>query len=531
MTFKYTSEQEEIKEAIVNSDKSIIIESGAGCAKTSTLKYAAQDISGQALAVAFNRSIAQDMEDAVPKNFTVRTMNGLGHESWISGALKGLDPTLDNRKLGKVVTEVSKKLKIKLEGNLRSDVEELTSEIMAVGIVPESDKCAENTMIKDTAKNWQDIAKGLGINENAFDKAYKISREVLIKNIDMARRGVISFDDQIYCSVMLEGNFTKFPIVFVDEDQDLSPMNIQMIKKCLAPEGRIVAVGDKRQAIYAWRGAAGDSAERIKKLQEEGSWLELPLLTSFRCPKVVVKRQQKHLPGFRAWDQCHTGEVLNWIPSDYNKVNDWSWKDLKKLISNTPSKNEYASLHILCRHNAPLFEMAIKLLKQGIGSRMLGRDIGVGLTSLVRKLAPDNKTSSKILLVLIESWRNKELVKAIADENDRKIESVSDRADCLKALLENAGCRTASDLTFVIENIFTDEKSAVSLSSVHRAKGLEWDNVIILDPYRIRHKPLEEGADRTLMKNIIAEQEWNLKYVAETRTRHTLVLANSANFK
>jgi superfamily I DNA/RNA helicase len=162
---------------------------------------------------------------------------------------------------------------------------------------------------------------------------------------------------------------------------------------------------------------------------------------------------------------------------------------------------------------------------------MLGRDIGVGLTSLVRRLAPDNSTSSKNLLVLIESWRNKELVKAIADENDRKIESVSDRADCLKTLLENAGCRTASDLIFIIENIFTDEKSVVSLSSVHRAKGLEWDNVVILDPYRIRNSPLPADADKTLLKNIIAGQEWNLRYVAETRTRHTLVLANSADFK
>ena len=58
---------------------------------------------------------------------------------------------------------------------------------------------------------------------------------------------------------MLGGRWPQFPVVFLDEAQDLSAMNHKMAGLVLRPEGRLVVVGDKKQAIYAWRGASGNS--------------------------------------------------------------------------------------------------------------------------------------------------------------------------------------------------------------------------------------------------------------------------------
>jgi hypothetical protein len=249
-----------------------------------------------------------------------------------------------------------------------------------------------------------------------------------------------------------------------------------------------------------------------------------------------VKRQQEHLPGFRAWDGCHKGQIVNWMPDKITKMSDgWGWPQIKELLEKTPypAKQDKAKIALLCRLNAPIVSLAIKFLKAGVGAKMLGRDIGFGLSALVKKLAPDDSTPVRKVKVLVESWKISELQKALEDDNETKAESIIDRADCILALLSDADCRTAADLNKIIMKLFDGSNGMVELSSIHRAKGLEWDITMIIDPWRIRNKPTEkeiEKASVSPIKRTILEQEWNLKYVAETRTRHTMILGNSANF-
>ena len=75
------------------------------------------------------------------------------------------------------------------------------------------------------------------------------------------------------------------------------------------------------------------------------------------------------------------------------------------------------------------------------------------------------------------------------------------------------------DLVARIESLFSDNtdtvKAKVLLSSVHRAKGLEAETVYISRPEMMPH-PMA-----TLEWEI--EQEFNIKYVAITRSMNTLV--------
>ena len=64
-----------------------------------------------------------------------------------------------------------------------------------------------------------------------------------------------------------------------------------------------------------------------------------------------------------------------------------------------------------------------------------------------------------------------------------------------------------------------ENNKAVCLSTVHKAKGLEADNVWIILPDKL---PLNRKNQKAWEK----EQEFNLKYVAYTRAKKVLNLVN-----
>jgi superfamily I DNA/RNA helicase len=71
-------------------------------------------------------------------------------------------------------------------------------------------------------------------------------------NIEQAFRGIIDFDDQIYMPTLFGGSWPQFPLVMIDEAQDLSPINHAMLSKLV--KHRLIAVGDPYQSIYGFRG-------------------------------------------------------------------------------------------------------------------------------------------------------------------------------------------------------------------------------------------------------------------------------------
>ena len=184
-----------------------------------------------------------------------------------------------------------------------------------------------------------------------------------------------------------------------------------MLSLTLRPGGRLVAVGDSRQAIYAFRGADSSSMDTMRRLSS--NWLDQALTVTFRCPRRVVERQQQHAPGYTAWDGVLDGFIGNietYQPAEGGRGQDdlpfWTFDDLKSAFSDLPSSffvGSGPSLAILCRNNAPLLSLAFKLLRRNIGCIMLGRDIGKGLQTLSKKLAPDDSTP--ITTHIAQSWR------------------------------------------------------------------------------------------------------------------------------
>lgn len=507
---KPTDEQLEVIDAVgaPGAAPSVMVDALAGCAKSTTLQMAAPRVRVPALALAFNKRNAEDLKPRLPGNFTTKTFNSLGFGAVLRAT--GASARIDDKKLGRLVSEVAKERRVELSSEQWDELRRLVSKLMQVGLVPGD---AGRPLAPDTPETWSAAADELWIDSDGLDFYRDLAREILERNNALTRQGVMSFDDQVYYSACIEGQFPKYPMIFVDESQDLSPLNHAQLAQSLRPDGRLVVVGDPLQAIYAFRGADAESMLKLRGLRPD--WADRPLRTTFRCPKAIVARQQAHAPGYTAWHTNAEGSFARLEKSDLREG--WDWADVLKL-----APRPGASVFVLCRNTAPLMALAFKLIRNQIGCQVLGRDIGKALVALSRKIAPEDGMGQATCAAAVEAWMEREAALARANGHEERCASIYDRGECLQAVLE-AGARDAGELRALLDKLFARNTGPV-LSTIHRAKGAEADLVLHLDPWRIPSKFAKAAALAGDKRQL--QQEYNLRYVAETRTRHTLINAN-----
>lgn len=519
-----TDEQAQIMTDVADpAGGSIMVEAGAGCTKSSTLEMSAPGVRVPALASAFNKDSAETLRKTMPQNFTVKTFNGLGYGAWMRANPSVIRWELDDRKMGKIISQIIKDRKTTVSADGWDQIRKMVTAAMQAGITPQG---IGQPLSEDSDENWTEIAESAWVAGDDQGLFIDIAREALLEDIEQARKGKISFDDQVYCPTVLGGQYARYPVSFWDEVQDMNPLNHRQMLLSTTPDGRMVMVGDRRQAIYGFRGADHNSMDNARQLRKQ--WRDRKLTMTFRCPKVVVARQQHHFPGYRAFHMNAEGLFLPLKPpaDDVGSWNGWSFRDLEAALPEGP--NGSGTIAVLCRNNAPIMSLAFKLIRGGVGCQVLGRDIGKGLQALLKKICPDDATGAEEVMRSICAWKEREIGLAEANDKPEKVAGIDDKAESLIACLEGSGARTSSELRIVIGQLFDKTGGRVVLSTIHRAKGMEWTVVLHLDPWRLpskfARKAAAEGDDRQLI------QEWNLKYVAETRTKHTLIEANLEDY-
>jgi superfamily I DNA/RNA helicase len=164
--------------------------------------------------------------------------------------------------------------------------------------------------------------------------------------------------------------------------------------------------------------------------------------------------------------------------------------------------------------------MCYQLVGDGIPVAIQGRDIGDGLI----RLAESFDVSAVVdLMDKVERYRARETDRLVALQNSEgAIEALNDQCACLIAASRD--CILVSEVITKIRTLFLDVSSAdqsryVLLSSIHRAKGREADHVAILGPDLMPHSMAKTPA--------ALEQEFNLAYVAATRSKHRLSFCGS----
>lgn len=326
----------------------------------------------------------------------------------------------------------------------------------------------------------------------SVDRAVEIARKMLSASNQLSLKGVIDFDDQLYLPLLWRLRLWQNDLVYVDEAQDTNPVRRAIAKLALKPGGRMVAVGDERQAIYGFTGASHDAMDLIKR---EFDCEELPLTVSYRCPASVGRKVTDLVPYFEVSPSAIEGSVES-LPLQ---------EALKTLGPHDA---------VLCRQTRPLFELAFHLIAKGVGCAILGRDIAKGLTDLIKKRKASGVPN---LVAKLEAFRDREVGHFLAKGEEAKAEAITDRVGCVMTVIENLAEdeRTVPKLIAKIEGMFTDGNGVLLLSTVHKAKGREWKSVAILAP--------------ELMPSPWARQDWqalqekNLIYVAWTRCMERLI--------
>lgn len=495
MALSLTPEQLAVIEFAQRDKRSLLVNALAGAAKTTTLCLAAAKLPLiPTLCCAFNKSIATEMGKRMPSHIQCATMNSLGHRVW--GSTVGKRLTLATDKTYDTLTSLSQRARPeekKVLGEAFASLLRAARMAKASGYVP-----AQFASIAKPLISQSDLipffASQIDVNPDEF--FLDTLDRVLELSIAESFEGRIDFDDQIYMSTLFGGAYPKFPIVMVDEAQDLSPLNHLTISKMVA--GRLIAVGDPNQAIYGFRGAAADS---MSTLRESFFMEELTLSTSFRCPRKVVERAQPFVPAFRYPEWAKEGTV--------ETLESWSADSIPEGAA------------IICRNSAPLFRTAMKLIRAGRGIKLVGQDIGASLIKTLEKLGPGT-TSQEDLLSLIDLWEKTELGKA----HEARTAAIVDRAECLRVFAEFGATLEAA--VAYAKHLFAASGS-ILLMTGHKSKGLEFDVVFHLDPFLIPSKWAKAAAESGSPEQL--KQEKNLRYVIETRAKDSLYLIYSEDYK
>jgi superfamily I DNA/RNA helicase len=96
----------------------------------------------------------------------------------------------------------------------------------------------------------------------------------------------------------------------VDEAQDLSPLRQMFAYAMAGPRGRLVFVGDDRQAIYGFSGADTDS---LTKIEQHLQAKRLYLTSTFRCGKAIVAKAKELVPDYEAAESNQ--RPRSWCPT------------------------------------------------------------------------------------------------------------------------------------------------------------------------------------------------------------------------
>ena len=455
----------------------LVIEALAGTGKTTTIKeaftYVHPDVNSILYAV-FNKRNQKEAEAKISDSrVEVRTLHSLGF-SFIKNVWPTAKPD-DTVEIDRVVSYL---------GNYDKELVGLTCKLVGL---------AKNSFISPTEADLYTLADKYDIDFATTERtgsAMQTAMKVLADSKLKDPAGRISFNDMVWLPCANNWVKPKYDVVTIDEAQDMNLPQLTMARQSCKPTGRIVVVGDSRQAIYGFRGAVQNGMGMMKMILKAQV---LSLTTTYRCPKLVVEQAAKYVSAYKAADEAPEGKV-----SSVNQA------DLMATVAVGDA--------ILSRLNAPLMPLALSFLRKGISARIEGRDIGKQLVGMIKSL---KAVSVEDLIIRVHAWEIKQTARLRDSKNaEKKIEQVHDMADTIEAIC--ADCESIADAERKLSSLFqdTDEKSkpAVVLSSVHKAKGLEWKRVFLLS--------------ETFRASKGSEEE-NIYYVALTRAMSELYFVGS----
>ena len=478
---------------ITNGSGNAVIDAVAGSGKSTTIVEALKLIpkNKKVLFLAFNKAIVEELKIKIGQvdNVEVRTLHSLG----MSAVLKAFKCQVQDDKYKAYINDGFKYGRIAPSMQLLEEQEaEYKSNILKLTDLARVYLCESIEKLEDIADKYS-------------MRIYDNECSIAMSAVSWGKNHVstIDFTDMIYFPNVKKIRVPKFDFVFIDECQDLNTAQRELFLQCLGkygednwsnPDGRFIAVGDPRQAIYGFAGADVESFNMLKSLPNT---IHLPLSVCYRSDNTIINLAKEIVPQIEARENAPEGVVCR-----TSKVEDIKDGDM-----------------VLCRVTAPLVALCMQYISKGVKAYVKGRDIGANLINMIKKTKcrnmPDvmEKLSAELSKVADKVMRKSHCSFEEARENS-VYTSLQDKINAIAVI--GRDLKTSDAVCNRIETIFKDnDRSGICLSTIHKAKGLESDNVFIIreDKFYLKHAMRVEW---------MAEQERNLVYVAYTRAKHFL---------
>jgi len=434
--FKPTGEQDDIM-AACDQGGTVVVSALAGTGKTTTLKaISARQPMRPGTYLAFNKSIVLAARNSFPGRVNVTTAHSL--------AYKAIGHQYGHRLPGNGAPRISAqrmaaKLKVKAalldSGTLNPVVLTRMAQATVSKYIKSDDPEIGATHIPARVIQHHDKD---AISEVVLPIASQIWSDL------RSPTGSFFFTHDVYLKLWALGSpVIPSDYIMFDEAQDSDPVIASIVARQSA---QTIYVGDRNQAIYGWRGAI-DAMSKVKNA------VHLPLTKSFRFGPAIAEAANQ-------WLELLGSEL--------------------RVVGHDPIKSVIGGMEapraILCRTNGTALGWVLALQSRGIktalapGDRSAGKDLE-RFAWAARDLMNGEGTDHPDLVGFAD-W--KQLLTFVEEEEDT--------AD-LKRLVGIINRIGVSGVIDAVRSLVPEEQATVTVSTAHKAKGLEWDRVRVADDF------------------------------------------------
>ncbi|PZR21120.1 MAG: RecQ family ATP-dependent DNA helicase, partial [Flavobacterium psychrophilum] len=307
-------------------------------------------------------------------------------------------------------------------------------------------------------------------------------------------------------------------VLVIDEAQDMNTEEFALVNTLMEQneEMRVIAVGDDDQNIYEFRGA---SSKYLEQFIYENNAVKHELVINYRSKRNLVSFSNQFVQQIQ--------HRLKESPIIANQTDDGNIKVIRyqsghlitPLVTDVVNTDISGTTCVITKTNEEAIKVTGMLLKNGIKAKLIQSNEGFSLYNLVevRFLLDKVNLGTDIYTINDEVWdqAKKELIDTFTNSNKLEI--------CLNIIKDfettNSYKKYRSDLEVLIresklEDFYNETGETIFVSTIHKAKGKEFDNVFLLLE---NFNPFTDEAKRQL-------------YVAMTRAKRNLNIYLNSNY-
>lgn len=338
-----------------------------------------------------------------------------------------------------------------------------------------------------------------------------------VGTIDRAESIIASTVEKINAGEVETSRITKTVLV-IDEAQDMNADEFALVRALIAQNDamRVIAVGDDDQNIYQWRGA--DSKYFTSFISDHNATL-YELVTNFRSKSNLVEFANQ-------WVQTIGGRLKstpiqpNTTDAGQIHLTQYSSQHLvEPLVNHVINTDLFGTTCILTCKNDEAFQVAGLLTKLGRAAKLIQSNEGFSLYNLdeIRYFLGQLNLEEHTFIIGEEDWQEARQKLTTAYNSSAMLEPcVNLLNEFQKTTLKK---KYKSDLdSFIreskLEDFIKTDNETIFVSTIHKAKGKEFDNVFLL----------LEGFDAT------RDDNKRQLYVAMTRARQNLYIHYNGSY-